>query len=228
MAEGPAAPRDPCDGSLEAGAVVIRETADTEYKSLADLEKEKGFEKLRGKPIDQITRKLGTDGWKKVINAMVNSNGGKIHFGINDQCVVEEGVALTEKHQEIVEIRVHQIVSEFCPSVEPERIKVHFIPMSSGKFRFTVVVGPSGDVGDIVFMKRDVTLAYRRRGADCSHMTVDEIKRCESDKLQFQDDYYWSFICTAGSSRNTTVPIEQNAGTNGNSGLRQPGMQIGT
>ncbi len=184
MAEGPAAQRDPCDGSLEPGAVVIRETADIEYKSLADLEKEKGFEKVRGKPIEQITRKLGTEGWKKVINAMVNSNGGKIHFGINNQCVVEEGVALTEKQQEIVEKRVHQVVYDFSPSVEPERIKVQFFRMSSGKFRFTVVVSPSGDAdraGDIVFMNRSDTLAFRRRGADCFRITVDEIKRCESD-----------------------------------------------
>lgn len=65
---------------------------------------------------------------EEYINAYLNTNGGIILFGVNnDGCVL--GVRLSRKQRDELRTLLDQIVQKFIPSVEPESYSIEFIPV---------------------------------------------------------------------------------------------------
>ena len=154
------------------GTRVTPESDDHEYKSLQQLnhKKDPNF-----KFVIEICKKIGKD-WEKEFNAMLNSKCGTVHFGITDDCYVEEGIPLTEKDQDEIRMRVSQSFKNFFPSViQPSPFTIHFIEMEKGLFRFDVDIKRESSL-DTIFMSREKTVAYCRSGGRCAPIPADAIR----------------------------------------------------
>ena len=171
------------DKAATVGADVGAETFDHEYKSL--MGPDGGGEKPP-KKVGGVVSKVGHEKCRKAINAMLNQpTGGNIHFGINDDGIVEEGLLL-KQNQAIDELRkkVGDVLRNFWPPVELPYVQVEPVNLQNvkleltGRWRFDIVVKPHPTV---VQLSKDQP-AYYRWGNQCNKMTHDELAekvRCE-------------------------------------------------
>ena len=154
------------------GTLVTPESDHHEYKSLQQLNRKQD---TKIKFVSEICRKIGED-WKKEFNAMLNSKYGTVHFGITDDCLVEEGIPLTEKDQDQIRMRVSQSFEKFYPAViHHSSFSIYFIKMENGLFRFDVYIERKSSL-DTVFMSRENSIAYWRSGGRCAQIPVDAIR----------------------------------------------------
>eukprot|EP01114_Cavostelium_apophysatum_P017618 TRINITY_DN5286_c0_g1_i1.p1 TRINITY_DN5286_c0_g1~~TRINITY_DN5286_c0_g1_i1.p1 ORF type:complete len:679 (-),score=119.66 TRINITY_DN5286_c0_g1_i1:38-2074(-) len=65
----------------------------------------------------------------KYINAFLNTNGGTLFFGVEDDGTII-GLKFNRKKRDQLRLRVDGIVSNFKPQVDPELWKLEFIPVS--------------------------------------------------------------------------------------------------
>ena len=105
----PLQPQKPDRSITKPGTLVTPEPDHHEYKSLQQLNRKQD---AKIKFVSEICRKIGED-WKKEFNARLNSKYGTVHFGITDDCLVEEGIPLTEKDQDQIRMRVSQSFEKF-------------------------------------------------------------------------------------------------------------------
>ena len=165
---------EPTRSVVKPGTLVTAESEQNEYKSLLSLAEGSGS--ARRVTADIIRKKIGSDGWTKEFNAFLNSRaGGTIHFGISDDCKVEEGVALNEKDLDKMKMRIGQLFEQFYPTTLSHYYDVHFIKLENGRYRFDVDIKPSS--GRICFMSREKTEAYARSGPSCCKLKAEEIER---------------------------------------------------
>ena len=154
------------------GTLVTPESDDHEYKSLQQLNQKQD---PNFKFVSEICSKIGKD-WEKEFNAMLNSKGGTVHFGITDDCLVEEGIPLTMKDQDQIRIRVSQSFEKFCPAdFQSSPFSIYFIDMENGLFRFDVDIERKSSL-DTVFMSREKTTAYWRTGGRCAQIPAEAIR----------------------------------------------------
>ena len=158
------------DTAATVGANVGAETDDHEYKTLVEKEPDKM------KPVE---RRVGHEDKRVAINAMLNNpTGGCIHFGINDDGIVEEGLIL-KQNQAIDKLRkkVGDVLRNFWPQVKSSYVQV--VPVNlrnvehklTGRWRFDIVVKPHPKV---VQLSKDQP-AYCRSGPQCKKMEYDEL-----------------------------------------------------
>ena len=169
---GPLQPQKPDRSITKPGTLVTPESDHHEYKSLQQLNQKQNTEI---KFVSKISKKIHED-WKKGFNAMLNSKYGTVHFGIADDCLVEEGIPLTEKDKDEIHVRVSQSFETFFPSViEHSTFGIDFIKMENGLFRFDVYIERKSSPYT-VFMSRDNSIAYWRSGGRCARIPVDAIQ----------------------------------------------------
>jgi predicted HTH transcriptional regulator len=74
-------------------------------------------------PVEQIS-----DYAEKYINAFLNTNGGTIYFGVEDDGKVR-GIILNRRGRDLLRLKLDNIVSSFKPQVDPNLVRVTFIPV---------------------------------------------------------------------------------------------------
>lgn len=162
------------------GTVLDQETDQHEYKSLMvtaeELPKSKkprSADKSKNQTMhycsdaSEVLKKVVK--YSKGINAMLNHrNGGIVHFGISDNCMVEEGLDLNQT--EVIDelrIRVGQLLQDtFFPTVQTDYVEIKPVNLldssnqSTGRWRFDIVVHP---FERNVFCSRESGEAYYRQ-----------------------------------------------------------------
>ena len=169
--------------SATVGANVGAESADHEYKSLMGPV---GDEGQPPRNVYDVVRRVGGKECRRAINAMLNyPTGGCIHYGINDNGIVQEGLDLDQR-QALDELRkmVGEVLRDFWLQVEPFFVKVDQVTLQNdkkeetGRWRFDIVVNPHPTV---VLLSEDKP-AYYRWGTQCQKMVHRELAekvRCE-------------------------------------------------
>jgi tetratricopeptide (TPR) repeat protein len=101
------------------------------FNELMALDESREFE-VKGLQNAQNPVKAIADKYvEEYVNAFLNTSGGTIHFGIdNDGRVL--GVGLDRRQRDDLRTQVDQIVQRFSPSVEPDSYELRFIPVDGG------------------------------------------------------------------------------------------------
>lgn len=157
------------------GVLVTAESEENEYKSLLELATAHARGSGSGSvTADTICKKIGSDVWTKEFNAFLNSRaGGTIHFGIGDDCKVEEGVCLTEKDQDVIRLRIVQVFNQFFPTTLSQYFEVCFIKLDNDHYRFDVDIKHASRIR---YMSLEKTVAYTRCGASCCRLKAEELE----------------------------------------------------
>ena len=122
--------------------------------------------------------------WTKELNAFLNSRaGGTIHFGIGDDCRVEEGVCLTEKDQDVIRLRIVQLFNQFYPTTLSRYFEVCFIKLDNGCYRFDVDIKRASGIR---YMSLEKTVAYTRSGASCCRLKAEEMEHRIQEETSMQ------------------------------------------
>ena len=158
------------------GAYVGAERYDHEYKSLMGPV---GGVKGPASSVGSIVNRVGKDTCRKAINAMLNSTGGTIHFGIYDNGIVQEGLDL-EQSKVIDEVgkKVGKVLRNFRPQVNSSFVQVEPVNLKNdkqeltGRWRFDIVVKP---YPRIVVQLSQTETAYFRCGPENAQMSHGEL-----------------------------------------------------
>ena len=183
------------------GANVGAETDEHKYKSLmvtkelTNINKPPSADKSKKPPPIVHPCKDTSEVLKKVvdhskdINAMLNHcNRGSLHFGIDKNNTVEEGLDLPQEDViDKLQTRVGQLLQEFYPAVQSHFVTIQPVQILkstgelTGRWRFDICVSPHDRV---VLLSRNQTVAYYRQGGNSVPMPADLLtKRFQENSL---------------------------------------------
>ena len=120
---------------------------------------------------------------KHLICGMLNSNGGRIYFGINDNKIVK-GCKLEYKLRDEVSLFLINLTSNFYPDCKSSKIKVDFIPVkdpSNNKFlrEYYVIkmMVKQGDTDKLYSVSNKVYESYKRIQGMVVQLKPEEIAK---------------------------------------------------
>ena len=168
------------------GANVGPETDEHEYKSLmVPADKTKKTPPMRPcKDTREVLDKVVHH--SKEINAMLNHHTrGSIHFGIQDDGMVEEGLDLPQAALiDKLQARVGQLLEGFNPPVQSQFVAIQLVNLvnssgePTGRWRFDICVTPHDS--EVVLMPD--TTAYYRQGGNSQMITAYIMKRLQNER----------------------------------------------
>ena len=169
--------------SMIFSASIGPETDEHEYKSLmVPADKAKKPPPMRPcKDTSEVIKKVGDH--SKEINAMLNHHTrGRIHFGIHDNGIVEEGLDLPQAALiDKLQTRVDQLLQEFYPAVQSRFVAIQPVNLvnrsgePTGRWRFDICVTPYHS--EVVHISNKDTVAYYRQGGNSEKMTANMMER---------------------------------------------------
>ena len=161
------------------GASIGPETNEHEYKSLmVPAEKTKKPPTMRlCKDTSEVLKKVVDR--SKEINAMLNHHTrGSIHFGIQDDVMVEEGLDLPQAALiDKLQTRVGQLLQEFYPAVQSRFVGIQPVNLvnrsgePTGQWCFDICV--TSYHSEVVLISNRDTVAYYRQGGNSEKMTAN-------------------------------------------------------
>ena len=170
------------------GANVGPETDEHEYKSLmVPADKTKKPPPMHPcKDTSEVLKKVVDR--RKEINAMLNHHtGGSIHFGIQDDGIVEEGLDLLQAAViDKLQTRVGQLLQEFYPAVRSRFVAIQLVNLvnrsgePTGQWRFDICVTPYHS--EVVLISNKDTVAYYRQGGNSEKMTANMMERLRVER----------------------------------------------
>ena len=104
---------------------------------------------------------------QKLICGLLNSKGGRIYFGINDEKVVK-GNTLTYKQRDDLRLELINLTSNFYPDCKSSKLSVHFIPIKDANQKFlnnkyvTKMIVKQGDTDKLYSVSNKVYESYKR------------------------------------------------------------------
>ena len=124
----------------------------------------------------------------KEINAMLNHHtGGTVHFGINDDGIVEEGLDLPQDALiDKLQTRVGQLLERFHPPVQSRFVAIQPVNLvnssgePTGRWCFDICVTPYHS--EVVLMSDNV--AYYRQGGNSHMVTAHIMKQLQNERQQ--------------------------------------------
>ena len=172
------------------GADVGPETDEHEYKSLmVSADKTRKPSPMRPcRDLSEVLKKVVEH--RKEINAMLNHHTeGTVHFGIQDEGRVEEGLDFDKTGViDKLQTRVGQLLQESYPAVRSCFVAVKLVDLltSTGeptrRWRFDINVKPY--CSEVVRISRYQTGAYYRQGGNSEPMPADMMDRLQDEKRE--------------------------------------------
>ena len=168
-------------------------------KFIEDIKIEKNFNKYE----NQFDYKLN-DKDKYFLNAFIcsflNSEGGRIYIGINDEGKVL-GISLDFKEKDILNGILNDMLKDLDPCVIKGEIKIYFIPIKNFKNEFIKgnyvikIIVPQGDVNElysISWKKYDSFMIEDNKMTklDCKRIKEEIIKRANKEKQAIDNNIF--------------------------------------
>jgi len=111
---------------------------------------------------------------EKYVNAFLNTRGGVILFGIDDDGVVQ-GITLDRTSRDQLRTEISRLIQKFQPSVEPDLYQIKFIPVEGKGDLFVVEIHVSKGTANL-YMSGSQNFFIRRDGSNFL-MSFDMIRR---------------------------------------------------
>jgi len=101
---------------------------------------------------------------EEYVNAFLNTNGGVIYFGIDDDGRAQ-GIELTRSTRDDLRIGISKIINKFQPPVEPELYQIKFVAVADSANRFVVELRVCQGVATL-YMTGSQNFYLRRDGSN--------------------------------------------------------------
>jgi len=144
-------PGEPCERCYTLNQrIQVEEDREHEFKSLA---------KARD-PVRTISEYY----IEKYINAFLNTNGGVIFFGIEDDGTVQ-GIQLDRGSRDHLRTEISKLINRFQPSVEPDLYRIDFVPVTGAESTYVVEIHVSRGTASL-YMTGSQNFFIRRDGSN--------------------------------------------------------------
>lgn len=140
--------------------LVSEEDRENEFKSLTNARD----------PVKTITEYYVD----KYVNAFLNTEGGVIYFGIDDDGRVQ-GIQLDRSQRDQLRTEISRLINKFQPSVEPELYRIEFVPVEGGNSTYVVELNVRKGLANL-YMTGGQNFFIRRDGSNFL-MSFDMIRR---------------------------------------------------
>lgn len=139
--------------SLPDDFIIIRLPTDSKYKQGQNLDLEEDlyneFKSVSSKnPVRTIC-----DTFSRYAIGFLNSEGGRIFWGIEDTNATVEGIALTAADRDQIRIGIQAKISNIQPKVDPTTFKIHFFEVEGARHNLFIIIVeiPKANNGRVYF-----------------------------------------------------------------------------
>ena len=121
--------------------------------------------------------------FKKTICSFLNTKGGRIFIGINDNFEVVGYDISSEEEKNFIENKIDELISDFYPEVEKDKIKIHFVPIKDYdskmfyKYLYVIkIIVSQGNIHELYSIRKDSYHSFVRLPGIVRELTRKDIK----------------------------------------------------